>query len=450
MNPLLTEDAQYCWHPFTQAKTAREPLLIVRGEGEFLWDAQGQRYFDSVSSWWVNLHGHSHPHIAQALAQQASTLEHVMFAGITHPVGIELSKRLIHKAPAGLSKVFFSDNGSTAIEVALKMAFQYWANQGEARQGVIALRGGYHGDTFGAMSAGRSSGFYDPFKPWLFDVDFIDTGVCACTEDSSLTQLDQLLARPDRHHAALILEPLVQGASGMKMMRPAYVTELARRCRQAGLLVIYDEVMTGFGRTGSLFASSQLAPEGQPDMLCLSKGLTGGFLPMAATLASERVYQAFWSDEVGKALLHGHSYTANPLGCAAALASLDLFEQESTWQQLKVIEAVHQRWLPRLACHPALENPRVQGTIAAFEFKGQQAEYGSSTSQWIREAFLKRGIIARPLGNTMYWIPPYCTREDTLEWAYEALLDVLTDWQALQELAQARKSEPGTQGTELF
>lgn len=446
-NTLHQDDAKYCWHPFTQAKTAKQALALVRGENEFLFDQNGKKYFDAVSSWWVNIHGHCNPLIANAIARQAHTMEHVMFAGITHPPAVELAKRLIAKAPGGMGKVFYSDNGSTAIEVALKMAFQYWNNKAEPRQGLIALRGGYHGDTFGAMAAGRSSGFYDPFKPWLFEVDFIDTGVCHCTEESAITQLQNLLDQSPGHYAALILEPLVQGASGMNMMRPEHVSKIASICRQAGLLLIYDEVMTGFGRTGTLFASEQLEETGQPDMICISKGLTGGFMPMAATLATDAIYNAFWSDDVNKALLHGHSYTANPLGCAAALANLDVFEQAQTWQQIQMLEAVHRKWLPKLACHPYLSNPRVQGTIAAFEFKSQSSGYGSSSSQWIREAFLEHGILVRPLGNTMYWIPPYCTSADTLNWAYDVLLKVLKDWQARENAFPTEGKSPNT---ELF
>lgn len=455
-NNLHLDDSEFCWHPFTQAKTANQALALVRGEGEFLFDPQGNKYFDAVSSWWVNIHGHCNPHIASAIAYQAHTMEHVMFAGITHPPAVELAKRLVAKAQvapssaaaaASISKVFYSDNGSTAIEVALKMAFQYWNNKNHPRQGLIALRGGYHGDTFGAMSAGRSSGFYDPFKPWLFNVDFIDTGVCECTESAAIQQLQMLLEKSPQHYAALILEPLVQGASGMNMMRPAHVEQLVALCRQAGLLVIFDEVMTGFGRTGTLFASHQMGPSGQPDMICISKGLTGGFMPMAATLATDDIYQAFWSNDVNQAFLHGHSYTANPLGCAAALANLDLFEQTDTWQQIQMLEATHRKWLPTLACHPHLSNPRVQGTIAAFEFKSQSASYGSSSSQWIREAFLEHGILVRPLGNTLYWIPPYCTGETTLNWAYEVLLKVLDHWRD-RENSKSNRDKP--HNTELF
>lgn len=444
---LLELDAQYCWHPFTQMQTAAAPLAVVRGQNEFLFDAQGKKYFDAVSSWWVNIHGHSHPAIAQAIARQAAELEHVMFAGVTHPPAALLAQQLVQHAPAPMAKVFYSDNGSTAIEVALKMAFQYWQNKGvPGKKRIIALEGGYHGDTFGAMATGKSSGFYDPFAPWLFKVDFIPTGVCHCTEEAALAALDQLLKDSASDIAALILEPLIQGASGMRFMRPAFVAELCKRCKAADVLVIFDEVFTAFGRTGTLFAADQVAEfGGQADMICISKGLTGGFMPMAATLTSQAVYDAFLSDEVGRALLHGHSYTANPLGCAAALASLALFRHESTRASMRNIEAIHQRWLPILACHPWIENPRVCGTVAAFELKSKQSQcgssYGSNTSQWIRETFLELGIVVRPLGNTVYWVPPYCTAPDTLENAYQTLMQILQRWGSL--------TAPGP-GSELF
>lgn len=440
---LLELDAQYCWHPFTQMQTAAPPLAVVRGEGEFLFDAQGHKYFDAVSSWWVNIHGHSNPAIAKAIARQALELEHVMFAGVTHPPAVQLAERLVKSAPAPMAKVFYSDNGSTAIEVALKMAFQYWQNKGvTTKKRIIALEGGYHGDTFGAMATGKSSGFYDPFAPWLFQVDFIPTGVCACTEEETLAALDQLLANNAGDIAALVLEPLIQGASGMRFMRPAHVAELCKRCEAAGVLVIFDEVFTAFGRTGTLFAAEQVAQfGGQADIICISKGLTGGFMPMAATLTSQAVYDAFLSNKVGNALLHGHSYTANPLGCAAALASLALFDEESTWANIHRIEATHQRWLPALACHPLIENPRVCGTVAAFELKSSHSQYGSSASQWIRQTFLELGIVVRPLGSTVYWVPPYCTAPETLEHAYQSLMQVLQRWGSL--------IAPGP-GSELF
>ena len=455
LTDLLVRDHQFCWHPFTQAATAKPPLPIVKGEGAALFSDTGERYIDAVASWWVNLHGHCNPVIAQAIAKQATELEQAMFAGITHPPAVNLAQALANKAPGQLQHVFFTDNGSTAIEVALKMACQYWSNQGHTRRRFLAMRGGYHGDTFGAMATGRSSGFYAPFEPWLFKTDFLPYPDTAFGEDpsereaASLHCLDQYLTKYSDQTAAFIIEPLVQGAAGMRMVRPAFVRELTLRCQAQGIPVIFDEVMTGFGRTGTLFAAEQLAEQRAdpqyrgiaPDILCLSKGLTGGFLPMGATLATPAIYNAFLSDDVGKALLHGHSYTANPLGCAAALASLKLFDDQQVWNQMRSIEARHTMELEQLSDHPAVARPRQCGTIAAFDVKTTQGGYGSAISQWLREAFLAEHILMRPLGNTLYLIPPYCISHQDLDTVYKSIRKVLDQWVKTADLGG---------GTELF
>lgn len=443
----LALDRQHCWHPFTQAQTASAPLLIQRAQGAYLWDAQGRRYFDAVSSWWVNLHGHAHPVIARALAEQAARMEQVMFAGLTHPPAIALAQALAQRSPEPLRHVFYSDNGSTAVEVALKMACQYWANRGgrdaQRRRRFLSLEGGYHGDTFGAMAAGRSSGFYTPFAPWLFQVDALPIAPTWWGHDPqedearSLEVLRRHLAQHGDEVVAFILEPLVQGAAGMRMMRPGFVREATRLCQDAGIPVIFDEVMTGFGRTGSFLAADQVADPAAgeavvPDMLCLSKGLTGGFLPMGATLAAPHLYEAFLGEEVDRALLHGHSYTANPLGCAAALASLALFEQEGTLQRIAQHEGVHRRLLGALADHPLVEHPRLQGSIAAFDVRvpPEQARYGAPVGQWLRERLRELGVLVRPLGRTLYFIAPYCATEDDFEQAYARVRQALDEWQA--------------------
>ncbi|MCE2680644.1 MAG: adenosylmethionine--8-amino-7-oxononanoate transaminase [Burkholderiales bacterium] len=443
---LIERDRAHCWHPFTQAQTAHAPLPIVRGEGSFLFDVHGKRYLDAVSSWWVNLHGHANPVIAQAISHQAHQLEQVMFAGITHPPAIELAERLVKHAPGNLSHVFYSDNGSTAIEVALKMACQYWVNHEghKNRNRFLAMRGGYHGDTFGAMSTGRSSHFYGPFENWLFKTDFLPTpehwnqqsdSDVAAAEAQSLHCLDQHLNKHASQTVAFIMEPLVQGASGMRMMRASFVAQLVRRLKAAHIPVIFDEVMTGFGRTGRFFAADHvlLANEKNmkddalaPDILCVSKGLTGGFMPMGATLAAPHIYEAFLSDDVNKALLHGHSYTANPLGCAAALANLRLLEREHVWNEIRSQVTTHGMELEKLAGHPAVEKTRQFGTIAAFDVKaGKLGGYGSQLSQWLRESLMQRGILMRPLGNTLYFIAPYCTHSHDLSLAYAEVVQVL-------------------------
>ncbi|WP_119155034.1 adenosylmethionine--8-amino-7-oxononanoate transaminase [Caldimonas tepidiphila] len=432
---LLALDRAHCWHPFTQAQTAAPPLLIERAAGAHLFAADGRRYFDAVSSWWVNLHGHAHTRIAEAIAQQARQMEQVMFAGLTHAPAIELAAALAARLPPPLQHVFFSDNGSTAIEVALKMCVQYWANRGRPRRRFLSLEGGYHGDTFGAMAAGRSSGFYGPFADWLFEVDVLPCAHGAwdtpdadleAAERAALAALDAYLSAHGDELVAFVLEPLVQGASGMRMQRAAHVAALVRRVQAAGVPVIFDEVMTGFGRTGTLFACEQVGVA--PDIICLSKGLTGGFLPMGATVAQPHLYEAFLGESVERALLHGHSYTANPLGCAAALASLRVFDEEATLARIAAQGALHEELLRELAAHPLVRAPRRCGSIAAFDLRLSDAGYGSSAGQWLRERMRERGVLLRPLGTSVYFIAPYCSSEDDFRAAYAALREVLDAW----------------------
>lgn len=437
-------DRQYCWHPFTQAQTANPPLTIVKGQGAYLFDDQGQAYIDAISSWWVNLHGHSHPKIAAAIAHQATELEHVMFAGITHPPAVQLAQQLVAHLPKPLQYVFYSDNGSTAIEVALKMACQYWRNKNIKRHRFLAFQGAYHGDTFGAMSVGKTSGFYDPYTDWMFAVDFLpypsitqlDTSHSNAKserEESILQHLDQYLDQYAEELVAFILEPLVQGAAGMRIARPEFLRTLLTRVRAHGIPIIFDEVMTGFGRTGSLFAAEQIGIT--PDLLCLSKGLTGGFLPMAATVAQPHIYEAFLDNDVGKALLHGHSYTANPLGCAAALASLNLFAEEKTLDRIEAIKQTHQIGLSQLSQHPAIINTRQCGTIAAFEMRHptNHIQAQSSSGQWLREYMRGHHILLRPLGTTVYLIPPYCLSASELAHIYAMLRQALDEWLSINQ-----------------
>ena len=430
----LKLDRQYCWHPFTQAQTATPPLVILKAQGAYVFDENGQSYIDAISSWWVNLHGHAHPTIAKAIAAQAQQLEHVMFAGITHPTAIQLAQKLVERLPAPLQYVFFSDNGSTAIEVALKMACQYWRNRGTPRKRFLAFQGAYHGDTFGAMSTGKSSGFYTPFSDWLFEVDFLPypaywQGHDPQTEEAqALEALEDYLKIHGKQLVAFIIEPLVQGASGMRMARPEFLRAAVTRVQAYKIPVIFDEVMTGFGRTGTFFAAEQIGVT--PDLLCLSKGLTGGFLPMGATIAQPHIYDAFLDDDVGKALLHGHSYTANPLGCAAALASLNVFDDEDTLTQIQAISTNQHHLLEKLAQHPAVQRPRQCGTITAFEIinKKNGTLGNSSASQWLREYMRAQGILLRPLGATAYLIPPYCITIPELEKIYSTLHQGLDTW----------------------
>ena len=421
---LLEQDARYVWHPFTQARTAPEPQVIVRGEGPYLYAADGSRLLDLVSSWWVNLHGHAHPAIAAAIAQQARELEHVIFAGFTHAPAVTLAARLAEQLPGQLSRIFYSDNGSTAVEAAIKIALQAHFNRGEQRTRLLAFGGGYHGDTFGAMSAGATSGFYAPFQDKLFGVDFLPyPATWAGDPDVDAKEkaaLDALDVRLGDDVAALVVEPLVQGSAGMRMVRPGFLDEVVRRVRAAGGLVIFDEVMTGFGRTGKLWAARHLSES--PDLMCLSKGITGGFLPLGVTAATEDLYRAFDGEGFAQAFAHGHSYTANPLSCAAALASLDLTLSPETAASWDRIGAAHERALPELAAHPRLEQVRRCGTILAAGICGA-GEYGGNVSLELRQFFAARGLLLRPLGNVVYLLPPYPVTDEQLAQAYAAMLD---------------------------
>lgn len=419
---LLEKDQRYIWHPFTQMKTAAPPLPIVRGEGTVLIDEEGNEYIDAVSSWWVNLHGHAHPYIAERIAEQARRLEHVIFAGFTHPPAVELAERLVGILPDGQARVFFSDNGSTAVEIAIKMAIQFFHNQGIRREKLIAFDLGFHGETFGAMSASGDLSFNTAFADHLFEVLRIPVPRPG-REEASFAALEKLL---DEHEAyAFIFEPLVLGAGGMIMYEPAALDRLIKMCRDRGVLCIADEVMTGFGRTGRLFASDYL--EHKPDLIALSKGLTGGTLPLAVTTCTEEIFNAFVSDDKYKTFFHGHSYTGNPLGCAVALASMDLLLSEETQAHLIRIQENHRRFRERVAGHPMLRETRQRGTILAVEFNIGVTGYFNERRDWLYNFFLKRGILLRPLGNLMYVLPPYCITDEQLEKVYGALEEVMEE-----------------------
>lgn len=419
---LPNRDAAVLWHPFTQMHTAPLPIPIVRGEGSLLFDASGRAYLDMISSWWVNLHGHAHPYIAERVGHQLRTLEHVIFAGFTHEPAVDLAERLLAILPDNQRRVFYSDNGSTAVEVALKMAFQYWHNTGQPRRRVVALEGAYHGDTFGAMSVGGRSAFSAPFAPFLFDVDYLPVPVLG-QEAAVLAQAEALFANDV---AVFIVEPLVQGAGGMVMYEPDVLNTLIQMARKQGILVIADEVMTGFGRTGKLFASHYLAEK--PDLMCLSKGLTGGTMALGVTTCTATIYEAFLSNDKFKTLFHGHSFTANPLACVAALASLDLLLTPETQASIERISTRHLAFAHRLRQHKTVENIRQWGTILAFDLKvaGEDSSYFNSIRDIAYNHLLDRGILMRPLGNVLYFLPPYCTTNEQLDDAYGAVLDLVS------------------------
>jgi len=419
------------WHPFTQAKTAPLPLKVRKGYGVTLELEDGRQIIDCISSWWVNLHGHSHPEIAKAIYEQAQTLEHVMLPGFIHEPAENLAAGVLRHLPKNLQYVFFSDNGTTAVEIAMKMAYQYWQNKNTPeRNKFIAFDQGYHGETVGAMSLGKTSPFFKRFQALLFDIDLVpfpetwdgDKKVEE-KEQAALSCLQKLLEANPNQYAGIIVEPLIQAVSGMKMCRINFMQALEKIARQANLLVIYDEAMTGFGRTGDWFACTKAGTT--PDIVCLAKGLTGGFMPLALNVATDEIYQAFYDDDLQKALFHSHSYMGNPLACTAANASLKLLEDNPA--KFSQMENLHRKFLEKwLKDNPFLEKFRVCGTAVAFDVVTKdQTNYFNAVSLPMRHKFLELGFLIRPLGNSIYLLPPYCITEAELESAYEAISKVI-------------------------
>jgi adenosylmethionine-8-amino-7-oxononanoate aminotransferase len=418
MSELIRKDKTHVWHPFTQMQTAPEPLLITHAKDALLYTEDGNEYIDCNSSWWVNVHGHGNPHISNAISEQVRRLDHVIFAGVTHPKAIELAERVSKLLPDPLEKVFFSDNGSTAVEVALKMAFQFWHNQGTPKFRILALDGAYHGDTFGAMSVGQRGYFNEPFEHFFFDVDYLDFPDNA-NKSLLLSQAENFFLTSE--FAALILEPLVQGSAGMRMYQAEWLDELVAIARKHHVLVIFDEVMTAWGRTGKLFALDYC--QEKPDITCLSKGLTGGVLPLGLTVATQEIYNAFLSQEMAKGFLHGHSFTGNPIACAAACASLDIFDKEYTWINIKRIHQFYTEKSYLFERHSQIESLRVLGTIFAVELKtGEGNTYFSGVRDHAYDFFIENGLLMRPLGNVIFLNPPYCITNAQLE---KALLKIL-------------------------
>jgi len=421
MKNISIKDSKLIWHPYTQMKIAGFAIPIVSGEGATLIDAEGNCYIDAISSWWVNLHGHSHPFIAEKVYEQMQTLEHVIFAGFTHPVAVNLAEKLLESLPTNQAKVFFSDNGSTAVEVALKMAIQYWYNQGIEKRTIVALENAYHGDTFGAMSVSARSVFTRPFFPYLFDVFHIPVPVPE-NEDKTLSVLADILEKKDV--AAFIFEPLLQGAAGMVIYNAKILDKILELCQSHNVITIADEVLTGFGRTGRYFAVDYLSIK--PDIICLSKGLTGGTLPMGVTTCTQSIYEAFLSDDKMKTFFHGHSYTANPIGCAAALASLELLNKPECWENIYRIESHHKNFLHHFSKHSHVKDMRLIGTILAIEIKTTgHTSYLNPIKDQLYSFFLEHRVLLRPLGNIVYILPPYCITDEQLNRVYMVIQKAL-------------------------
>lgn len=414
---LIERDRQHLWHPYTQHKTAALPIAIGKGKDALLWDENGKEYIDAIASWWVNPFGHSNHFIADAIYKQLTTLEHVLFGGFTHEPAIILAEKLLELLPDNQKKLFFSDNGSTAVEVAIKVALQYFYNKGEKKPTIIAFENAFHGDTFAAMAASGISFYTQAFHGMFIDVVRIPVPTKG-NEKASFAALREVVKT--NGCAAFIFEPLVQGAAGMVMYEPEALDELLKICREHKILTIADEVMTGFGKTGKNFACDYLY--NQPDMMCLSKALTGGTIPMAVTTFTGDIFDGFYDDDINKALFHGHTFTANPTGCAAALASLALLQTPEMQQNIIRVNKKHLDFQNRIALHPKVVTTRVLGVIFALEIKteGQASYYGTLRNK-LYDFFIENGIILRPVGNIVYILPPYVITDGQLQKIYEAV-----------------------------
>lgn len=409
------KDQQFVWHPFTQHKYLKNLPLVTRASGCKLFLEDGRELIDAISSWWVNLHGHSHPKISQAIAEQAAKLEHVIFAGFTHEPAVQISENILSLFKGSMDKVFFSDNGSTAVEVALKMAYQYQKQTGQSqRQRFLALKGGYHGDTLGAMSVGPGGGMHEVFKPLMMGVDFISP--------DNFEELNQIENIADKY-VACIVEPMVQGAGGMKMYSADYLKALRDLCKRQGILFICDEIFTGFYRTGNCFAFEHAGI--LPDLVCLSKGITGGFLPLSVTVTTNKIFEAFIDDNLAKAFLHGHSYTANPIACVAANASFELLMSDLCQRQIKEIERGTRALLKNFENDKNISNIRQLGTIGAFDIKSREGYFQGNFAQEFSQKCQAQGVLIRPLGGTIYTVPPYCITAEQLNRVYAVIEETL-------------------------
>jgi adenosylmethionine-8-amino-7-oxononanoate aminotransferase len=416
---LLAKDQNFVWHPFTQVQTAPIPIPIVKAKGVWLYTADGQKFLDANSSWWTINHGHGNEYIAGKIHAQFLELDHVIFAGVTHPKAVEVAERIIKILPHGFQKVFFSDNGSTSVEVAIKMVYQYWHNKGVEKKRFLALEGAYHGDTFGAMSVGQRGYFNAPFEHLFFDVDFIPFP----TEEniSEVLELTERLFATNAF-AGFIFEPLVQGAAGMRIYKAEWLNALIGLAKKYEVLTVADEVMTGFYRTGTFFALHQLNQ--LPDIICLSKGVTGGVMPIGLTVATQSIFEAFLSDETIKALLHGHSFTGNPLSCAAICASLDLFEDQATLNAIEKISESHLRFIEEHGNNPVFRSAKSIGTILSLEVEvGEDSSYFSEIRSEAYQFFLENELLIRPLGNVIFINPPYCVTPRELDYVYLKVME---------------------------
>ena len=416
---LSERDKKHLWHPLTQHKTAALPLGIVKAKGALFWDEEGQAYIDGIASWYTAMYGHCNEYIINAVSAQMEQLDFVIFSGFTHEPAVQLSERLLKILPSNQEKLFFNDNGSTAVEAGIKMALQYHHNKGEKRDVLIAFEDGFHGDTFGAMSASGISSYNGPFDEFLLKVKRIPTP----QEDTIEEVLSQLETIVRNHNcAAFIFEPLAQGAAGMKFHSAKGLDAVIEKCQELDILCIADEIMTGFGKTGKNFASENL--EHQPDIICLSKALTAGMFPLSITSCSKNVYEAFLSEDVHKGFFHAHTFSAHPVGCAAALAGLDLLESPEILERRTYIKNAHEHFVSEIKDHSKVGNARCMGVIMAIDLNVEMERYGNLRDE-LYQFFINRGVILRPLGNTVYVLPPYVITNEQLHNIYEVIIELL-------------------------
>ena len=414
---LSEKDQRYLWHAYTQHKTSDTPIAIVKGKDALLWDENGNTYIDAIASWWVNPYGHSNERLARRAYEQLTSLEHVLFGGFTHQPACDLAETLLKILPKNQSKVFFSDNGSTAVEVAVKIALQYYYNRGEKRTTFIAFEEAFHGDTFAAMAVSGISLYTTAFQDQLLKVVRIPIPEKG-QEEACKQRLLEVIAQ--EKCAAFIFEPLVLGAAGMRMYAPEVLDELIQICREHQVLTIADEVMTGFGKTGKTFACDYLKQ--MPDMICLSKALTGGTIPLSATTTTEAIYEAFYSDDISKALFHGHTFMANPTGCAIALESLKILAEEEMQANLKRIHARHVAFATKMDKHPKVARTRTLGVIVALDLKvADTGEYYGAIRNELYRFYISHGVILRPVYHTIYILPPYIITDKQLDRVYQVV-----------------------------
>ena len=419
MKNLSKRDEKHIWHPLTQHQTAVPPIGIVKAKGALLWDENGNEYIDGIASWYTAMYGHSNEQISEAITEQMRQLDFVMFSGFTHEPAVRLSERLMEILPTNQAKIFFNDNGSTAVEAAIKMALQFHHNKEDNRDTLIAFENGFHGDTFGAMSASGLSSYNGPFEDFLLKVKRIPT-----PQEGNISEITKQLETVLEQNscAAFIFEPLVQGAAGMKFHSAKGLDMLIKVCQEAGVLCVADEIMTGFGKTGKNFASDYL--EHNPDIICLSKALTAGMFPLSITSCSQEIFDGFLSQEVHKGFFHAHTFSAHPLGCAAALVGMELLSSDEILERRKYIENAHEQFVSTIKNHSKVEEARCMGVILAIDLNLQIERYGNLRDE-LYQFFMKRGVVLRPLGNTIYVLPPYVITNRELAKVYEAIKEAL-------------------------